>query len=47
MQILEDAFAILNAPLTRQFYQSCRMVTGRIWHEIGDTNFEQSINGLA
>jgi len=40
-QILEDAFAVLNAPLTRQFYEGCRMVMGQIKREIGDTEYEE------
>lgn len=41
-QVLEDAFAILNAPLTRRFFEGCRMEMERIRHEIGDSEFEQS-----
>jgi len=38
-RIIDDAFATLNAPLTRQFYEGCRMVMQRIRHEIGDAQF--------
>lgn len=45
-QILEDAFAILNAPLTRQFYEGCRMEMKRIRYEIGDNKFEQAASKI-
>jgi hypothetical protein len=40
-QILEDAFAVLNAPFTRQFYEGCRMIMGQIKREISDTEYEE------
>ena len=39
MRIIDGAFATLNAPLTRQFYEGCRMVMQRIQREIGDAGF--------
>ena len=41
-QILQDAFSILNAPLTRQFYHGCHMVMRHIKDDIGDSSFEQA-----
>jgi hypothetical protein len=41
-QYIQNAFAILNAPLTRQFYEGCRMLAERIKHEIGNSAFEQA-----
>jgi len=41
-EIIESAFAILNAPLTRQFYVGCRTVMQRIREGIGDSSFEEA-----
>jgi len=41
-EIIESAFAILNAPLTRQFYEKCRIVMKRIKQETGDKKFEKA-----
>jgi hypothetical protein len=42
LRLVDDAFATLNAPLTRQFYEGCRFIMQRIRREIGDNNFEQA-----
>jgi len=34
-QIIDETFAVLNAPLTRQFYAGCRVLMQRIQREIG------------
>ena len=39
---IDKAFAILNAPLTRQFYEGCRIVMQRIQNEVGRTAFRDS-----
>jgi len=36
-QIIDETFAVLNAPLTRQFYEGCRMLMQRIRRESGGT----------
>ena len=41
-EIIESAFAILNAPLTRQFYVGCRTVMQRIREGIGNSSFEDA-----
>lgn len=38
-RIIDETFAILNAPLTRQFYEGCRMLMQRIRSEIGSAIF--------
>lgn len=40
-EIIENAFAVLNAPLTRQFYVGCRTVMQRIRERIGASSFEE------
>ena|GEM_PF-763356 len=40
--IVDEAFAILNAPLTRQFYAGCRIVMQRIQNELGRTVFRHA-----
>jgi hypothetical protein len=42
IRVLDDAFAILNAPVTRQFYEGCRATMQIIRKEIGDIDFEHS-----
>jgi WD40 repeat protein len=42
LRLVDDAFATLNAPLTRQFYEGCRFIMQQIRREIGDNNFEQA-----
>lgn len=39
MQTIDDAFAVLNAPMTRQFYEGCRMVMLNVQKELGDSRF--------
>ncbi|MDP2919716.1 MAG: hypothetical protein Q8O43_05835 [Dehalococcoidia bacterium] len=39
MRIIDDAFAVLNAPMTRQFYEGCRMVMQSVQKELGDSRF--------
>jgi len=36
-QIIDETFAVLNAPLTRQFYEGCRALMQRIRRERGGT----------
>ena len=35
-RMIDDAFATLNAPLTRQFYENCRVVMQAIQSEVGN-----------
>jgi hypothetical protein len=42
LRLVDDAFATLNAPLTRQFYEGCRLIMQQIRREIGDNKFEQA-----
>ena len=46
MLTIDDAFATLNAPLTRQFYEGCRMVMQRIRREVGDAWFGGAENRI-
>jgi len=41
-RIIDEAFATLNAPLTRQFYEGCRMIMLRIKREVGDSRFRDA-----
>jgi len=41
-RVIGDAFATLNAPLTRQFYEGCRMLMQRIRHDVGDAQFRDA-----
>ncbi|MFC1937788.1 hypothetical protein ACFLWY_04460 [Chloroflexota bacterium] len=39
MQTIDDAFAVLNAPMTRQFYEGCRLLMQTVQKELGDSRF--------
>ena len=41
-RMIDDAFATLNAPLTRQFYEGCRMMMQRIRSELGNKVFDNA-----
>ena len=41
-QIIDEAFATLCAPLTRQFYEGCRMVMRRISGQMGRATFRDA-----
>jgi len=45
-QMIEEAFATLNTPLTRQFYENCRVVMQRIRSEVGDKRYGQAESSM-
>ena len=42
ISVIDKAYAILNAPVTRQFYEGCRATMQIIRKEIGDVEFDHS-----